>query len=117
MPIQIRLMSWNIQKKKTNAAYIAATMRAHRIDICALLEVPNSQSIPIPLGIISELNNLTNNTYYKGNWKYDYVNVGNEAVVYIWHDDGNVGQNAFQAPRYTNNTFSYVSGKVMRDRN
>lgn len=117
MPIQIRLMSWNIQKKQTNAAHIAMIMRAYQIDICALLEVPNSSSITIPMAIISELDNLTNNTYHKNNWKFNWVNVGDESVVYIWHDDGGVGPNAFRAPRYTNNAFRYVADKVMRDRN
>lgn len=117
MPIQIRLMSWNIQKKQTNAAYIAAIMRAYQIDICALLEVPNMQAIGIPSAIVAELNNLTGPTYFQNAWIHDNVNVGDEAVAYIWHQDGAVGPNAFVAPNYTNNAFSRVKGKVMRDTN
>jgi hypothetical protein len=114
MPIQIRVMSWNIQKKQTNARFIAGLMRAHQIDICALLEVPNSQAFAIPFSITTELRNL-NPPYHQYDWDFASVDVGDEAVAYIWHQNATVGPNAFQAEPYVNNPGGKVRGKVMKD--
>jgi endonuclease/exonuclease/phosphatase family metal-dependent hydrolase len=113
MPIQIRVMSWNIQKKQTNARFIAAAMRAHQIDICALLEVPNGASGTIPTRIITELNNI-NPAYFRNEWTYHSVNVGNEAVTYIWHQNAVAGANAFMADTCINSPARVVAGKVLK---
>lgn len=115
MPIQIRVMSWNIEKKQTNARFIAGVMKAHQIDICALLEVPNSQAFTIAFRILTELNNLNNPTYHQGSWKFTSVDVGNEAVTYIWHETANAGPNAFQAEPSLNNPLIHLSGKVLKN--
>jgi hypothetical protein len=114
MPVQIRLMSWNIQKKKANASFIARLMQAHSIDICALLEVPHADSFTIPFQIITSLDNL-NPGYHNTNWKSRAVGVGDETVVYIWHQTNNVGPNAFRASEFTNLPGMEISGKVMQN--
>lgn len=113
MPIQIRVMSWNIQKKQTNAAYIARLMQTYTVDICVLLEVPNSAVPAIPTAIIAELNNLTT-PYFNGTWQTHSVDVGDEAVTYIWHQATTAGTHNFMADLYptTNNR---VAGRVLRD--
>ncbi|HEX8362620.1 MAG TPA: hypothetical protein VF613_21040, partial [Longimicrobium sp.] len=116
MPIQIRVMSWNIQKKQTNAQFIAGVMRTHQIDICALLEVPNSAAFGIPFQIVSELNNL-NPAYFQNEWKFKSVDVGGEAVTYIWHENAAAGANAFLADTCTNAPGEVVAGKVMKNTN
>jgi endonuclease/exonuclease/phosphatase family metal-dependent hydrolase len=113
MPISLRVLSWNIQKKQTNAAYIAGIMRSRQIDICALLEVPTSLTGTIPPQIITELNNL-NPAYHNGAWLHASVTVGDESVSYIWHDNGAVGVNAFRAEAFPV-TGAFVKGKVMRN--
>lgn len=114
MPIQIRVMSWNIQKKRTNAAYIAELMRVRGIDICALLEVPNSQNIAIPLQIVIALDNLAV-AYHPHEWRFKSVEVGSESVTYIWHETAAVAPNAFRAERCVNAPLEYVAGPVMKN--
>lgn len=112
MPIRIRLMSWNIQGKQTNAAYIAALMQAHRIDICALLEVPTGSNTRIPTQIIAQLNNLAP-AYHQHEWHFVSVVVGDESVSYIWHQNATVGPNAFIADTYANDAARPIAGQVM----
>jgi hypothetical protein len=113
MPIQIRMMSWNIQKKQNNAAYIAAVMGGYRVDILALLEVPNGQTFNIPYGILAALNNSNHHPY---EWQFKWVDVGDEAVAYIWHETNLAGQNAFRAATYPQ-TAEKVSGRVLKNAN
>lgn len=113
MAIRIRLMSWNIQKKTTNAPFIARVMRDYEIDICALLEVPNSAADTIPQRILAELNNL-NPPYHAGEWRFESVEVGDECVTYLWHEAAAVGPNAFRASTYAN-SHDYIAGKVLRN--
>lgn len=120
MAIDIRVMSWNIQKEQGSADYIAKIMQAKSIDICALLEVPNSQSATIPTQIIASLNNLAQ-AYHQNQWRSRSVNVGDEAVSFIWHQTNNVGNNAFKVETYTNapvgNIPPEIAGKVVRNTN
>jgi len=113
MPIQIRVMSWNIQEKQTNYDYVAETMQLHNIDIAALLEVPNGSAVAITGGIVASLNNLAT-AYHQNEWSSHFVDVGDEAVGYIWHQTNNVGQNAFTADLMQNGV-AQVAGKVLRN--
>ncbi|HWF78636.1 MAG TPA: endonuclease/exonuclease/phosphatase family protein [Caulobacteraceae bacterium] len=115
MPIQIRVMSWNIQKKTGGAAYIAETMRSAQIDICALLEMPNSNVGTTLAAIIAALNNL-GPAYHQNEWLSQSVNVGSEAVGFIWHQNNAVGPNAFQVDIKANGG-QRVCGAVTRDTN
>lgn len=96
MPVQLRVASWNIQKKGRNAVYVAELMRLNQIDICALLEVPNGKAVVMLTAIVAALNNLAP-AYHANEWVWHAVNVGGEAVAYIWHQTAAVGVNAFQA--------------------
>jgi hypothetical protein len=113
MPVQLSVMSWNIQKKQTNAAYLAELMRAHQIDICVLLEVPSSLSFTIPFNITTRLNNLLI-AYHTNDWRFHAVNVGNESVVYIWHESVAPANNDFLADLFTNAPLKRA-GKVIRN--
>lgn len=113
MPIQIRVISWNIQKKTGGAAYIAEMMRSSQIDICALLEMPNSNVGTTLTAIIAALNNL-GPAYHQNEWFSQFVNVGSEAVGFIWHQNNAVSANAFQVDLKANGG-QRVCGAVTRD--
>ncbi len=115
MPVMIRVMSWNIQKKKKNAPYIAALMQTHQIDICVLLEVPRADSFSTPMKIVTELSNL-NPSYFQHQWRFKSVEVGSECVSYIWHETVNAGVNAFRAETYANSG-AVIAGPVFKDNN
>lgn len=95
MAVAFRVMSWNIQKKTGGAAYIAEIMRSNQIDICALLEMPNSNVATTLTAIVAALNNLAP-AYLQNEWLWQAVNVGNEAVGFVWHQNNTVSGNAFQ---------------------
>ena len=113
MPAQIRVMSWNIEKKTTNAAYVAELMRLHTIDIATFLEVPNSNAAAILTQIVHELNNLAN-PYHQNEWTWQWVNVGDEAVGFVWHQNNAVAANAFQVDLMPNGG-ARVWGAVRRN--
>lgn len=113
MPAQIRVMSWNIQKKTTNAAYVAELMRLYNIDIATFLEVPNGNADAILGTIVDELDGLAN-AYHTNEWNWQWVNVGDEAVGFIWHQNNAVAANAFQVDVMANGG-ARVWGKVTRN--
>ena len=113
MAVQLRVMSWNIEKKTTNATFIAELMRLYQIDICALLEVPNGNAGMILNAIVAALNNLAT-AYHQNEWLSHPVNVGNEAVGYVWHQNANVAVNAFQVDLKANGG-QRVAGPVTRN--
>lgn len=108
MAITVRFMSWNIQKKTTNARFIAGIMQSYNIDICALLEVGNQNYQTIPNAIMAQLTNLQ---YHANQWHFHSICVGDESVSYIWHEAGN-----FRPARYQNNpNGNPICGKVLKN--
>jgi hypothetical protein len=104
-------MSWNIVHGKDSATpFIAKVMQLYQIDICAVLEVANPAADTFTTKVVKELDNLN---YHNGQWKRCAVNVGDQAVVYIWHESA-AGANAFKAMNYTN-VAEAIRGKVMRN--
>ena len=95
MPAQIRVMSWNIEKKTSNAPYIAELMRLYAIDIATFTEVPKSNAGAILTQIVTELDNLAT-AYHQNEWSWQWVIVGDETVGFVWHENNAVAANAFQ---------------------
>jgi hypothetical protein len=118
MPATIRLMSWNMEnygtkgfKKFDLGELIATILQTYNIDICAMIEISNNGPNQIANSIVTELNNLG---YHQNNWKYTFVNVGDEGVMFLWHEEV-PGANAFKGYPYTNNNTKAVAGKVLKD--
>ncbi len=120
MPIRIRCMSWNLENYGTSkynkyplGAIIARVMRQYQIDLCALIEISNNDHLRVRQNIVAELNNQ-NPAYFAGNWHHDFVNVGDEGVAYIWHEEAQ-GANSFRRATYGNNPGRHVIGKVVKN--
>jgi hypothetical protein len=113
MAVQLRVMSWNIEKKATTAAYIAELMRVHQIDVLAMLEVPNGNAGIILANIVAALDNLAV-AYHQNEWFSQAVDVGDEAVGYVWHQNNAVSANAFQVDLKANGV-QRVFGPVTRN--
>jgi hypothetical protein len=118
MPATIRLMSWNMQNyglkgfnKFDLGEMIAKVLQTYNIDICAMIEISNNGHVQIINSIVVQLNNLG---YHQNNWKHTFVNVGDQGVLFLWHEEA-PGPNAFRGFRYTNNNGGTIAGKVLRD--
>jgi hypothetical protein len=111
VPINIRVMSWNIQKKQTGVAFMARLIQQHQIDICVLLEVPTGLGFGIPFSLITQLNNVP---YLAGQWSFQSITVGNEDVTYVWHQAVAAGPNAFMREMMTNSPVP-LGGPVLKD--
>src|SRR5215213_4111780 len=119
MPATIKLMSWNMQNYGTTGfnkfdlgKLIATILQTYSIDICAMIEISNTGHNQIVNSIVVELNNLP---YHQNNWKHTFVNVGDEGVLFLWHEEV-PGANAFKGCSFTNNNQA-IAGKVLKDTN
>src|SRR5215211_3796012 len=99
MPATIRLMSWNMQNygikgfnKFDLGELIAKILQTYNIDICAMIEISSNGHAQIVNSIMVQLNNLG---YHQNNWKHTFVNVGDEGVLFLWHEEA-PGVNAFK---------------------
>ena len=84
---------------------------------CTLLEVPNGNAATILAQIVAALNNIAG--FYPLQWYYTFVDVGPEAVGYVWHQTAVAGANRFQADTMLNAApgaaAAGVYGPVMRN--
>jgi hypothetical protein len=88
-------------------------MQLYNIDIAALIEISNNGHQQIRASIVTELDNLG---YHQNNWQHTFVNVGDEGVAYIWHEEAQ-GANAFRRYAYINNANAAIAGPVLKDNN
>jgi hypothetical protein len=115
MAITIRLMSWNVETYGENfyeyalGEIIAILMRTYAIDICVLMEVMKKRQA----AVLTDIRAALLGGGYGTNWHTQFVDVGDQGVAYIWHEEP-LGANSFVGQRYTNST-EICSGAVWKN--